>query len=148
MGVGSSSTVTILENLKKGIDDTRTITESNDNVISRSLVVPIIELIGIVTAATKSTLTATVLFTNLELGKMILATSIGIANEPVGSLVDDNVHEGNVTLRLANAELLGTLEGLEYGHDRFIFLKQLDEGIDSSRHIGCENGGKLNRADM
>ena len=126
LGVGRSPAEAIVEDLPEGVDDTRTVPETNDNVLSWSLVVVVVELVGIVVAAaaaTKSTLTATVLITDLELGKVVLATSVGMANEPVASIVEDNVQIGNVALLLADTELLGSLEGLVNGHDRSILLE-------------------------
>ena len=147
LGIGRSAAESIVEDLPKGIDNTGTVAESNDNILSRTLVVIVVELIGIVVsaAATKSTFTAAVLVTNLELGKKIFATGVGVANEPVASVVENNVQIGNVALLLADAKLLGALEGLVYRHDRSILLEKLKEGIECSRHF--RNGSCVNLRD-
>ena len=126
LAVGRSIAVSILEDLPEGVDDARTIAETNNHVISRSLVVLVIEFVSIVipsAAAAKTTLSATVLVPNLELGKMVVTASIGGTDEPVTSVVEDNVEIGNVALLLADTQLLGTLEGLVHGHDRSILLE-------------------------
>ena len=66
---------------------------------------------------------------------MIVTASTGLTNEPVASSTEDNVHVGNVARLLANAKLLGALEGLVNGHDWSILFEQLEKSIKGGRHV-------------
>ena len=126
LGVRGNLVGTIFKNLPEGVGNTRSVAEADNDIFSKTIVVLLVDLLGIVQSTTARV-------TDLELGQMVLTAGVRIANEPIGGVAIYDVKIRDVALLLADAQLRGALEGLVKWFEGGILVKQLEVGVGGIR---------------